>query len=205
MSQVSARQAAVERERSSRAQGTFPPALRLNSLLAGCARRDQSALAEIYSLTAARFFGLALRIVRSRDRAEEVLQDAYLRIFLNASKFDPGRGSAFGWMATIVRHRAIDMVRGGQAGTVPLDEDMAETLPAADSDDILARLEAVSAGRALRDCIGKLTAEQRRAILSAYYNGLTYNEVAGMLGAPLGTVKSWVRRGLMSLKSCLEN
>ena len=154
-------------------------------------------------MTASRFLGLVLRIVKYLDRAEEVLQDAYLRIFVNASKFDPGRGSAFGWMATIVRHRAIDMVRGGHAGAVPLDEEIAETLAAVD-DDMVARLDAVRAGRALRDCIGKLTAQQRRAILSAYYDGLTYNEVADMLGAPLGTVKSWVRRGLMSLKLCLE-
>lgn len=174
----------------------------LAALLENCAAGDRSALARLYRATSPQLFGLALRMVRQRDLAEEVLQDAFVAIWRHAESFDRGRGPAFGWLAAIVRNRAIDLLRRrGREG--PLDPEFAAALPDS-APGPLDRAAQSESARMLADCLGELDEGPRRSILLAYYEGLTYEEAALRLATPVGTVKSWIRRSLMRLKRCLE-
>lgn len=174
----------------------------LTALLEACAAGSRSALAQLYQATSPQLYGLALRMVGRRDLAEEVLQDAFVAVWRHAQSFDRRRGPAFGWLAAIVRNHAIDMLRrhGREA---PLDPVATAALadPAPGPHDHAARSESV---RLLADCLAELEEGPRRSILLAYYEGLTYEEVARRLVTPIGTVKSWIRRSLMRLKRCLE-
>jgi RNA polymerase sigma-70 factor (ECF subfamily) len=172
------------------------------AMLQACARGDRTALHSLYSATAPQLFGLALGIVRSRDLAEDIMQDSFVRVWRHAHSFEPGRGSAMAWLAGIVRNRCIDHLR--QRGReVPLDDEFIQSWadPASGPADLAAlRGDA----RRLRDCLDELEEDPRKVLLLVYYNGMTYNEVAGLVGAPLGTVKSWVRRSLVRLRGCME-
>ncbi|MHB1060099.1 MAG: sigma-70 family RNA polymerase sigma factor [Rhodanobacter sp.] len=174
----------------------------LAALLRSCATGDRAALARLYESTAPQLFGLALRMVRRRDLAEEVLQDAYLAAWRHAASFDEGRGTAFAWLAAILRNRAIDLLRR-RGREAPLDPEAAAAVPDP-APGPLARAVESEAARALAACLGELEDGPRRSLLLAYYDGLTYEQTASRLGAPVGTVKSWIRRSLQRLKSCLE-
>jgi RNA polymerase sigma-70 factor, ECF subfamily len=171
-------------------------------MLQACARGDRTALHSLYEATAPRLFGLALGILRSRELAEDIMQDSFVLVWRHAQSFDPGRGSAMAWLAAIVRNRCIDHLR--QRGReVPLDEEFMQSWedPASGPADLAAL--SVDA-RQLKDCLDELEEDPRKVLLLVYYNGMTYNEVAGLVGAPLGTVKSWVRRSLLRLRGCME-
>lgn len=174
----------------------------LAALLEACAAGDRAALSRLYQATSPQLFGLALRMVRQRDLAEEVLQDAFVAVWRHAGSFDRGRGPAFGWLAAILRNQAIDLLRR-RGREAPLDPELAAALPDPDPGP-LDRAAQSEAARALADCLGELEEGPRRSILLAYYEGLTYEEAAQRLAAPVGTVKSWIRRSLMRLKRCLE-
>lgn len=179
----------------------MPPAM-LATLIRSCAAGDRTALARLYEATAPQLFGLALRMVRRRDLAEEIVQEAFLAAWRHAGGFDERRGSPHAWLAAILRNRAIDLLRR-RGREVPLDPDAAAAVP----DPTPGPLDQAAAGeqaRAIAACLDELEDGPRASILLAYYDGLTYDEAAARLGAPLGTVKSWIRRGLMRLKSCLE-
>lgn len=170
--------------------------------LRDCARGDRGALERLYRQTAPQLFGLALRIVRQRDLAEEVLQNAFLAVWRHAGSFDERRGPAMAWLASIVRNQAIDMARR-RGREAPLDPALMQGI----EDPAPGPLEAASASaeaRAIRACLGELEEQPRRSLLLAYYEGLTMEEVAARMRAPLGTVKSWIRRSLIRLKACLE-
>ncbi len=171
-------------------------------LIASCARGDRAALAELYRLSSPQLFGLALRMVRQRHLAEEVLQEAFLAVWRHAGGFDPARGAGFAWLAAIVRNQAIDLMRRRGRET-PLDPEAAAALPdpAAGPLELAAGSEAA---RALAACLDELEDGPRRSILLAYYDGLTYEQAAARLATPVGTVKSWIRRSLLRLKGCLE-
>ena len=175
----------------------------LAQLLCASGNGDRAAFAEVYRLTSARLYPIALRLLRRPEAAEDVLQEAYVLIWRKAAQFHPGRGRPLPWMAAIVRNRAIDRLRA--QAREPQDpaqwDDMAEGLadPAAS-----ASAAAAPDSVAVRGCLERLQENQRQAILLAYYGGLTHEERAARLEAPLGTVKSWVRRGLLQLKDCLE-
>lgn len=179
-----------------------PPAspLRLQQLIDGVGRRDRAAFAALYSMTSAKLFGIALRILRQRERAEEALQDSFVTIWQRAAGYDPARGSAMGWLVTIVRHCAIDHLRRHAARpesrSAPDEALLALAAPGgADSRSEL---------RALQRCLDELEEQPRRAVLLAYCYGLTREELAARLGVPIGTVKSWLRRSLERLQKCLE-
>ncbi len=206
--------AASGRYTASPAQGTgYPPlatpqkvpspAETLDELLAATAQGDRQAFGRLYQRTSGRLFALALQILTRRDAAEDVLQDAYLTIWSKAAQQRAGRGSAFAWMATIVRHRAIDRLRARTNIPEPVaDIDRVTDAVAsevADEGEILAALSA-----SVRQCLERLDENRRGAILLAYYYGMTHEEIAARLAKPLGTTKSWVRRGLLQLKGCLE-
>lgn len=179
------------------------PAEPLASLLAACARRDRAAFERLYRETSPKLFGVALRILKREDWAEEVLQECYVRIWDHAQDFRAGLAAPMTWMTSIVRNRCLDWLRRPKLEVI--DEE-GELIEAAESDypGPLAELEASTDARALRKCLDALEAKQRQAIALAYFDGLSHAELAGHLREPLGTVKTWVRRGLLRLKSCLE-
>jgi len=175
--------------------------------LAGCAKRDAGALRRLYDHASPYLLGVALRIVRDRQTAEDVLHDAFLKIWNAAGSFDGNRGEARGWLFSIVRHEALNVVRS-RLRTVTVDEDTAEALDAeaalaAYGDEIDAAEQRVLAGR-LGDCLTQLDPPKRESILLAYLDGCSHAEVATRLGAPLGSVKAWIRRGLRALKECMQ-
>jgi RNA polymerase sigma-70 factor, ECF subfamily len=175
-------------------------ALRLQQLIHDTARRDRTAFAALYASTAAKLFGVALRILRRRELAEEALQESFVAIWQRAGGYDPARGSAMGWLVTIVRHCAIDQLRRGTArpDSRRAPDEALLALAAPGGADSRAEL------RALQRCLDELDEMPRRALLLAYCYGLTREELAARLGVPVGTVKSWLRRSLERLQKCLE-
>ncbi|MGH7061377.1 MAG: sigma-70 family RNA polymerase sigma factor [Stellaceae bacterium] len=178
----------------------LPPDLRLQQLIRAAARGDRAAFAALYAATSAQLFGVALRILRRRELAEEALQESFVAMWQRAGDYDSARGSARGWLVTIVRHCAIDQLRRSTARRENrgAPEEALLGLAAPGSADSGAQL------RALQRCLDELDAEPRRAVLLAYCWGLTREELAARLGVPLGTVKSWLRRSLERLQKCLE-
>jgi len=176
----------------------------LTTLLAACARRDQAALARLYELSAPKLFGVALRIVRREDWAEDVLQECYLKIWNHAPEYRAGLASPMTWMTSIVRNRCLDWLRRPNFEVADVDAAVANATPSTDEGP-LARLERASEAAGIADCLKGLEAKQRQAIVLAFYDGLSHSELARHLREPLGTVKTWVRRGLLKLRSCLDN
>jgi RNA polymerase sigma-70 factor, ECF subfamily len=175
-------------------------ALQLQQLIGAIARRDRAAFAALYAQTAAKLFGVSLRILQQRELAEEALQESFFAIWQRAGDYDPARGSAIGWLMTIVRHCAIDQLRRRTARpeSRSAPEEALMTFAAAGSADSGAEL------RALQRCLDELDEPPRRAVLLAYCYGLTREELAARLGVPVGTVKSWLRRSLERLQKCLD-
>ena len=174
----------------------------LAELMGRVAAGDRAALRGLYDATSAKLFGVCFRILSNRDESEDVLQEVYLTIWRRADRFDAGRASAMAWMATIARNRAIDKLRarGPLARAEPVDEvDAPDSAPLAS-----ALLEQAQDERALHRCLGELDERTASVIRTAFFEGVTYEALAQRLDAPLGTVKSWIRRGLLRLKGCLE-
>jgi RNA polymerase sigma-70 factor (ECF subfamily) len=171
-------------------------------LLQACAGGDPAALQSLYAATAPQLFGLALGILRSRDLAEDIVQDAFVLVWRHARSFDPGRGTAMAWLARIVRNQCFDLLRR-RGRESPLDETFLQSRP--DPAPGPVELTALSRdARRLRGCLEELEESPRQSLMLAYYEGMTFEQVAGRLGAPLGTVKSWIRRSLIRLKGCMD-
>ena len=178
----------------------------LRQLLAACARRDQAAFARLYEATSAKLFGVAVRILRREDWAEEVLQECYINIWSHASGYSEGLSAPMTWMTSIVRNRCLDRLRRPNPEVAYADdEDGSNPIDAIASDDAdpLEELTRSSEARALADCLGRLEVKQRQAVMLAFIDGLSHSELASHLRQPLGTVKTWVRRALIQLKGCL--
>jgi RNA polymerase sigma-70 factor (ECF subfamily) len=174
----------------------------LEDLLRAAATGDRQGFAQLYAATSAQLFGTVLRILKRRALAEEVVQESYLAIWNRAGDFQAEKGAALTWMLVIARHRAIDRLRRRRPET-PIDA-APEAMAMADAaPSPLANAIAAAERRALQACLDELEGEQKQSLLLAYYEGLTHEEVAARIGAPLGTVKSWIRRGLIRLKGCL--
>lgn len=174
---------------------------KLTEALRRAGEDDRSAFRDVYRLTSAKLFGICLRICGERAGAEDVLHEVYLTIWKRAGAFEPGRASPISWLATIARNRAIDWVRArGARPTRPIAEaaDVADDAP-----DQLVAAQRDETSRRLHDCLDALDERQRDAIRTAFFDGTTYAELAAAKGVPLGTMKSWVRRGLMQLKGCV--
>ena len=171
--------------------------------IARVAMGDRAALGNVYRLTAAKLFGVCLRILSDRSEAEEVLQETYLTVWRRADGFDPARASPITWLVTIARNKAIDRLRatGAMRRSEPIEAAEAVSDPAAPP---TARIEAADDRRRLEHCLGELEPRHASAIRSAFLDGTTYEELAERMAVPLGTVKSWIRRGLLKLRACLE-
>jgi RNA polymerase sigma factor (sigma-70 family) len=166
----------------------------------------EAALRELYDLTASKLYGVAVRVVGNRDWAEDVLQDAYLNIWRIAPNYRATLSPPMAWLGLIVRSRALDFLRRrsserADAG-VELDDTIAETV-AGDSTDPMDTTQASEQAWALHECLRKLEARQREVVSLAYLRDLSHSELAEQLKLPLGTVKTWIRRGLEQLRGCM--
>ena len=178
-----------------------------DSELQACARGDRSALQRIYVHESRYLLGVALRIVRNRATAEDVLHDAFIAIWKRAASFDPVRGAGRGWIYTIVRHAALNRQRDG-AHEVRLDDATAaaheaQAAVAAWHDSYQQQMAHADLGR-LGPCLERLEPARRACLLHAYIDGCTHHEIAARVQAPLGTVKAWIQRGLRSLRECMQ-
>jgi RNA polymerase sigma-70 factor (ECF subfamily) len=175
---------------------------RLAGTLAAVGAGSAAAMADLYSRTSAKLYGICLRILRDEAEAEEVLQETYVTVWRKASAFDAARASPITWLAVVARNKAIDRLRGRPAAAAA-DLDAAAQVPSGDASAFDVVADAEESGR-IAGCLDELDAPARTAIRSAFFDGASYPELAEREGVPLGTMKSWVRRGLMRLKGCLE-
>jgi RNA polymerase sigma-70 factor (ECF subfamily) len=174
----------------------------LDELVKAIKRGSRAALKRLYEQESRRLYGVALRIARRPDLAADALQETFVQVWQNAGSFTPERGSAAAWLTGIVRFRALDAVR--YSGREVLSDDPALG-DEAHEPDMAAAIDLKVARGALERCLAALEDKQRRCIVLAFVDGLSHAEIATRLPAPLGSVKSWVRRGLISLRSCLES
>jgi len=173
-------------------------------LLAACARQDRQAFQRLYEMTSPQLLACLIRLLRNRALAEDALQDVFIQVWRRAAQFQRDRGSSWAWLIAIARYRAIDLQRR-ERRLVAGGMDALDELPASEEPhDSLMALGHRAAGT-LNDCLNALQQRQRDCILLCYENGMTHAEVADRIGEPLGSVKSWIRRGLTALRRCLES
>lgn len=170
------------------------------ALLKLCGEGDRVAFRRLYDLQSPRLYGLALRMMQQPALAADAVHDAFVQVWQRAARFDPARGAAEAWLASLLRYRAIDILRqrsreqyGHEGGDEP------DPAP-----DAFAHVAAKADSAALQRCLAELEDGQRRVVLLAFMDGLSHSELAARLQAPLGTIKSWVRRALLGLRRCLE-
>lgn len=173
----------------------------VSEMLVSCAKGDRAALRALMHAEGGRMLGVATRFLRRSDLAEDAVQDAFVLIWRRAAQFDPTRGSAKGWIYTILRNRCLTLLRRERREEATAPETLDEHLDTTFLDTAWDRLDTASN---LRRCLEELDSGTRRAILSSYVLGHSHGEIAGRMRAPLGSVKSWVRRGLMKLRECLS-
>src|SRR3546814_1790 len=172
------------------------------ALLSAVSRGDRSAFEALYTSVSPRLYAVALRLLKRPGWAEEVLQDAFIIVWNKAASYDGTRSAPLTWLTNIVRNRAIDWLRVADNRWVELDEIILSELPSTGRNP-LEQLEQSDSNHHLNDCLGLLSPEQRQSIVLAYYHGLSHDEISSQLRRPLGTTKSWIRRGLKQLTGCL--
>ncbi|MEP7455462.1 sigma-70 family RNA polymerase sigma factor [Phyllobacterium sp. SB3] len=175
----------------------------LAAALIRCARGERQALRTLFEAESGRLIAIAQRIVRRRELAEEVVQDSFVQIWTKSHQYDASRGSARGWIYSIVRNRALNTIRASR------HEDLTEPnllVTLADSglnEDVDQAWADLGVQSRLRECLSALDETKRKPILMAYICGYTHGEIAGRLRIPLGTAKAWIRRGLSALRECM--
>ena len=176
----------------------------LENLLPRVAAGDRKAYELVYGRVSGPVYGVVRRVLRDQAQSEEVAQEVLLQVWTSAARFDESQGSAITWVMTIAHRRAVDRVRAeaSRSRTAQRSVDKHQTV-AYDSvaDEVAERLDQ----QAVRSCLADLTTMQRDAVTLAYYDGLTYREVAGHLGIPDGTAKTRIRDGLLRLRACLNS
>jgi RNA polymerase sigma-70 factor (ECF subfamily) len=176
------------------------PAPDLATLIPRIAAGDRDAFRRVYDAQAPRLYAVALRITRQTPLASDAVHDAFLQLWRNAGRFDLERGNPEAWLVSLVRYRALDIAR--RRTREVSDEDMPEAID--EDPDPLQRLAASRDAAALHNCLAQLEADRRKLLALAFIDGLSHGEVAERLKLPLGTVKSWIRRSLQTLRLCLE-
>jgi RNA polymerase sigma-70 factor (ECF subfamily) len=178
----------------------------LMALIDRVANRDESALKALYDLTSGKLYGLSMRVVRNNEWAEDALQDTFLQIWRNAPDYRASLSPPMAWLGLIVRSRSLDLLRRRKAArehlTDEIDATMADSLEG-DSPNPMDTSLASQQAWALHQCLGKLENKQREVVSLAYLRDLSHGELATQLQLPLGTVKTWIRRGLDQLRTCM--
>lgn len=174
----------------------------LAELLQRSSRGDEAAFAQVYDATSSRAYGLALRVVRNPAQAEEVVQEAYLDAWRSSSRYEPSRGSALGWLLTIVHRKAVDRVRSAEAAS-QRDATYHRETQQVEHDQTAESAHASLEAQRVRGAVATLTAVQREAVELAFFGGYTHTEVATMLDVPVGTAKTRIRDGLIRLRDAM--
>ncbi len=177
------------------------PASEMISLLSAVAKRDGLAFERLYSGTSAKLYGVVLRVLRRHDLAAAVLEDAYLAIWENASKFDPALGSPISWMVAISRSRAIDVARRPDTAANDTEPEIAD----ADGPGSMPRREMTEELKRLLTCIGRLEPDRQRMVLLAYYGAFSRDQLAAKLDTPANLLKASLRRSLFEIEQCLTS
>lgn len=175
----------------------------VDALLTRVAGGDRPAFEDLYRLTSGALFGICLRVLADRGEAEDVLQEVYVTVWGKAVQFDATRASASTWLGMIARNRAIDRLRAQPPRARMAPMEVADTIPDASPSPADEAESAIDRAR-IDDCIEQLDQRRRSLIRIAFFDGATYEELAARIGSPLGSVKSWIRRGLLQLRGCLE-
>jgi RNA polymerase sigma-70 factor, ECF subfamily len=175
----------------------------LEALLAQVAMGNRAAFDALYRATASRLFGICLRVLAQRSEAEDALQDVFTVVWSKAAQFDSTRASATSWLAMIARNKAIDRLRSMPAQPARTSLKLAEDVedPGASPSQ---QIQTATDRAQLEHCLERLEPRRRSLIRAAFFDGLTYEELAANIEAPLGSIKSWIRRGLMQLRECLD-
>ncbi|TAL89732.1 MAG: sigma-70 family RNA polymerase sigma factor [Candidimonas sp.] len=171
-------------------------------LLNAVSEGDRNAFEILYKSLSPRLYAVALRLLKRPVWAEEVLQDSFITVWNKAASYNPASSAPLTWLTNIVRNRSIDWLRGADNRCDELDDLTLGELPSLEQTPLEQLLQADNAHH-LGDCLGQLSAQQRQSIVLAYYHGLSHDEISTQIGSPLGTIKSWIRRGLSQLKGCL--
>lgn len=175
---------------------------RLAAALARVAQGDRAALRLVYDLTSAKLFGVCLRICQDREVAADIVQETYLKVWQRAGRFDPAKASPITWLCAIARNGAIDWCRANRVSLASADIEEAATI--ADERVTAPELIETAQGEArIHRCLGELGGSPAEAIRAAFFDGYSYAQLAERMKVPLGTMKSWIRRGLAQLKTCI--
>jgi RNA polymerase sigma-70 factor, ECF subfamily len=174
----------------------------LDALVRQMARGDESAFEQVYDQVSGTVYGMVRRVLRNPAQSEEVTQEVFVEVWRHATRFDGQKGSALTWILMLAHRRAVDRVRSVQASY-----DREDTVAAREQvrvfDEVAEEVELRLEQQQVRRCLGSLTELQRESVTLAFYGGYTYPEVAKLLGAPVGTVKTRMRDGLIRLRDCL--
>jgi RNA polymerase sigma-70 factor, ECF subfamily len=175
----------------------------LEGLLAQVAMGNRAAFDALYRSTANRLFGICLRVLAQRSEAEDALQDVYTAVWRKAAQFDPTKANANSWLTTIARNKAIDRLRSMPARQARASLELAEKVedPGASPPQ---QVQTATDRAQLEHCLEHLEPRRRSLIRAAFFDGLTYEELSAKIEAPLGSIKSWIRRGLLQLRECLD-
>ncbi len=176
---------------------------RLRYLLQGCARREEDAFASLYQDTSRILYATLVRLLKREELAQECLQDAYLKIWYKAGDYNLQASAPLTWMSAIARHRAIDLLRRQKRELIDADSKAMDEQVDADGTPeahVMARSDQVELGF----CINQLKSDHRQLFVLAYFKGLSHSELAQQTNLPIGTIKTWMRRGLADLKKCMQ-
>jgi RNA polymerase sigma-70 factor (ECF subfamily) len=177
----------------------------LERLIRRAARGDLRSFSVLYAMTSPRIFGLILHMTDYSQSCEDLLQEVYLKVWMQAKSYQPGKARVATWLNAIARNCTIDWMRQQTSGTERITETRSpDALDLAATVDPELETRAATQNQSLARCMDELSDSQRQAIYLAYLKGMTHSELTRQLGSPLGTVKSWVRRGLESLRNCLR-
>ena len=174
----------------------------ISLLIEACAGGDDQALAQLHQREGGRMIGVALRILKRRTLAEEAMQDSFVLVWRHARRFDRSLGNGRTWLYAILRHRSLEILR--KESRFDLTDDITVFEGASEADDAQTLMEKLDGASRLRSCLARLEPKRRAAILLSFAHGLSHGELAERLRLPLGTLKSWIRRGMQNLKECLQ-
>ena len=171
----------------------------IDDMLVLIAAGDRPAFRALYAIAGPKLYAICLRMMRTRDQADDVFQEAFVKVWEKSWQFDPAKGEAMAWLATVTRHCALDRMRRAPKNHV----EMGGVLQEIEVETATVQPDHLEA-RGLRHCLDQLRLEHRHAVVLAYVHGLTHEELAQRMAKPLGTIKSWVKRGLEQLKECID-